>query len=83
MHHKKITQTERILLGQWKKEGTANKEIARRLSRPVLTIRRELKRNKIRVAVGKDWELIYEPLHAQHVAQERKQNAYLAKQPLK
>ena len=83
MHHKKITQTERVLLGQWKKEGIANKEIARRLNRPVLTIRRELKRNKTRVAIGKDWEIIYEPLHAQQMAEEKKQNAYLAKQPLK
>ncbi len=83
MKHKKITQTERELLGQWKKEGVANKEIARRLSRPVLTIRRELKRNKTKVAVGKEWEWIYEPIHAQHVAMERKQNAWLAKEPLK
>ncbi|HUD44665.1 MAG TPA: IS30 family transposase [Patescibacteria group bacterium] len=83
MQHTKITQKERELLSSWKKEGVANKEIARRLSRPVLTIRRELKRNKIRVSVGKDWELVYEPFHAQHVAEERKQNAYLAKQPLK
>jgi IS30 family transposase len=67
-----------------KKEEVANKEIARRLGRPVLTIRRELKRNKTRVSVGNnDWEMIYEPSHAQHVAEQRKQNAFLAKQPLK
>lgn len=83
MHHTKIVQKERELLGLWKKEGIANKEIARRLGRPVLTIRRELKRNKTRVSVGKEWEIIYEPVHAQHVAMERKQNAFLAKQPLK
>src|SRR6266542_4333123 len=84
MKHKKITQTERELLGQWKKEGVANKEIARRLGRPVLTIRRELARNKTRVAVGKnDWQMIYEPSHAQYVADQRKQNAFMAKQPLK
>lgn len=83
MHHTKITQTERQLLSQWKKEGIANKEIARRLGRPVLTIRRELKRNKVRVAIGKDWQMIYEPLHAHHVAMERRQNAWFAKQPLK
>jgi IS30 family transposase len=40
-------------------------------------------RNKTRVAVGKDWEIIYEPVHAQAVAMERKQHAFLAKQPLK
>ena len=83
MHHAKIVQKERELLSEWKKEGTANKEIARRLDRPVLTIRRELKRNKTRVAVGKEWEIIYEPIHAQAMAMERKQNAFLAKQPLK
>lgn len=83
MHHTKITQKERELIGQWKNEGVKNKEIARRLSRPVLTIRRELKRNKTRVAVGDGWEIIYEPIHAQHVAEQRKQNAWLAKQPLK
>ena len=71
------------MLAQWKKEGIANKEIARRLNRPVLTIRRELKRNKTRVSVGKGWEIIYEPVHVQHVAMERKQNAFLSKQPLK
>jgi len=83
MRHTKITYTERVLLGNWKKEGVANKEIARRLERPILTIRRELKRNKTRVAVGKDWEMMYEPTHAQAVAMERKQHAFAAKQPLK
>lgn len=84
MKHTKITQTERELLSQWRKEGIANKEIARRLGRPVLTIRRELKRNRTRVNVGKnDWEMVYEPLHAQQVSLERKQHAYAAKQPLK
>lgn len=83
MHHTKITQKERELISRWRKEAVANKEIARRLSRPVLTIRRELKRNKTRVNVGKDWEIIYEPIHAHHVAMERKQNAWLSKQPLK
>jgi len=84
MHHTKITKIERALLAQWKNEGVANKEIARRLGRPVLTIRRELKRNKTRVAVGRnDWDWIYEPNHAQHVAMERKQHAFFAKQPLK
>lgn len=83
MYHTKITEKERELLGQWKNEGVANKEIARRLGRPVLTIRRELKRNKTRVSVGKDLEMIYEPVHAHHVAMKRKQHAFSAKQPLK
>ena len=84
MHHTKITQKERELLATWRDKGIANKEIARRLGRPVLTIRRELKRNKTRVSVGNnDWQMIYEPAHAQHVAMQRKQNAFLSKQPLK
>lgn len=62
----------------------AKKEIARRLGRDIKTIRRELTRNKTRVAVGNnDWHVIYEPIHAQHVADQRKQNAFMAKEPLK
>lgn len=83
MKHKKITQTERELLSQWRKEGIAKKEIARRLGRDIRTVQRELIRNKTRVSAGKDWECIYEPIHAQYVAMERKQHAFLAKQPLK
>lgn len=83
MKHKKLTQTERELLSQWRKAGIAKKEIARRLGRDIRTVQRELIRNKIRVSVGKDWEMIYEPIHAQHIAEVRKQHAYLAKQPLK
>ena len=52
MHHAKLTLTERELISQWRKGGIANKEIARKLSRHILTIRRELKRNKTRVVVG-------------------------------
>ncbi|MDE2589470.1 MAG: IS30 family transposase, partial [Patescibacteria group bacterium] len=81
--HKKLTQTERKLLSQWRKENVAKKEIARRLGRNIRTIQRELIRNKTRVSVGKDWEIIYEPLHAHSVAMQRKQNAFNAKQPLK
>ena len=83
MQHTKLTATDRKLLSQWKKEGLSNKECARRLGRHVATIGRELKRNKTRVSVGREWEIIYEPLHAHSVAQERKQNAFSAKQPLK
>lgn len=84
MEHKKLTQTERERIAAWLKEGVAKKEIARRLGRDIKTIRRELDRNKTRVDVGSnDWEMIYDPLHAQHVTEERKQNAWLAKQPLK
>lgn len=84
MEHTKLTQKERELLSQWKKEGLSNKQCARRLVRDVSTIGRELKRNKTRVSVGRnDWQIIYEPLHAQHVSMERKQNAFNAKHPLK
>jgi len=75
--------SERRLLSLWLKEGLSKKECARRLSRDIKTIRRELSRNKIRVSVGKDWQIIYEPLHAQEIAEKRKQNAFNAKQPLK
>jgi transposase, IS30 family len=82
--HKKLTLTERVLLNQWLKEGVFKKECARRLGRDIKTIRRELSRNKTRVSVGRnDWEMIYEPSHAQHNADQRKQNAYMAKEPLK
>lgn len=84
MKHKKFTQTERELLSQWLKEGTFKKEIARRLGRNIRTVQREIIRNKTRVVVGdNDWEMIYEPIHAQHVSQERKKNAWFAKEPLK
>jgi IS30 family transposase len=83
MKHRKLTRTERERLAAWLKEGVAKKEISRRLGRDIKTIRRELARNKTRVSVGKEWEMIYEPLHAQQVAMERKQYAYTAKQPLK
>ena len=62
----------------------SNKESARRLSRHPSTIGRELTRNSTRVSLGKrDREIIYEPLHAQSVADKRKQKAWDAKEPLK
>ncbi len=84
MKYTKITEAERRLLSTWKKEGLSNKQCAKRVGRHVSTIGRELTRNKIRVKHGwNDWKMIYEPAHAHHVAQERKQNAWLAKEPLK
>jgi transposase, IS30 family len=84
MKHKKFTQTERELLSQWLEEGMGKKECARRLKRNIRTIQRELIRNKTRVSISdNDWEVIYEPLHAQNIAQERKKNAWFAKEPLK
>lgn len=82
--HKKLTATERERLSVWKKEGLSNITCAKRLGRSVSTIGRELKRNRIRVSVGNnDWDMIYEPIHAQAVAQGRKQNAWFSKEPLK
>ena len=84
MRHKKITETERELLSHWVKDGIGKKECARRLNRHIRTIQREMIRNRIRVSVGdNDWQMIYESAHAHNVAMQRKQHAFLAKQPLK
>lgn len=75
---------ERELLSAWLRCGVAKKEIARRLSRDIKTIRREINRNSTRAVVGRnDWEIIYEPLHAHSVAMDRKQKAFNTKHPLK
>lgn len=83
--HKKLTASERDRLAAWRKEGLSNSQCAQRLGRHITTIGRELKRNRIRVVTnaGKDWEEIYEPVHAHVVAEQRKQNAWFAKEPLK
>lgn len=82
--HKKITYTERERLAIWKKERLSNKDCAKRLGRHVSTIGRELKRNKTKVAVGdNNWDMIYEPAHAQAVTDARKKHAWFAKEPLK
>jgi transposase, IS30 family len=82
--HTKLTKTERVLLSEWLKQKIAKKECTRRLKRDIKTIRREIRINSVRVGVGKnDWQIIYEPLHAQRAAEERRQHAYQAKQPLK
>lgn len=81
--HTKLTKTERSLLSEWKKEGLSNIECATRLGRHKSTIGRELTRNPVKVRIGGFDELIYEPLHAQFVTEERKQKAFNAKEPLK
>lgn len=81
--HNKLTKPERLLLAAWKKAGLSNIECARRLGRNKSTIGRELKRNQTKVRVDKFNQSIYEPLHAQYVAEQRKQKAFDAKQPLK
>jgi len=41
-------------------------------------------RNSAKVSVGRnDWKILYEPMHAQAVADERKRHAWNAKEPLK
>lgn len=72
-------------MAAWKQEGSSNIDCAKRLGRNVSTIGRELQRNHVKVETnnGKDWEYMYEPLHAQSVAMARKQNAWFAKEPLK
>ena len=83
MKHTKITERERQLLAFWLDKAVAKKECARRLGRDIKTIRREIARNSVRVKAGVCWKTIYEPCHAQNMAEERKQNAWRAKQPLK
>lgn len=83
LRHTKITNSERQLLANWLKSGISKKECARRLGRNIKSVRREINRNSIRVAVGTGWEYIYEPNHAQAMADKRKRNAWFAKQPLK
>lgn len=78
--HHKLTQTERVLLGQWKKEGISNKECGRRLSRHTSTIGRELARNGMHTWDQYDF---YEPLHAHNWALERQEKVYASKHPLK
>ena len=81
--HTKLTEPERVLLCEWKKQGISNIECAKRLSRHKSTIGKELARNKTQVWTGKSNEFIYEVRHAQFAAMERRQKAFNAKQPLK
>lgn len=71
-----LTQTERKLIANWKAAGDSNKKISKRLGRSCSTIGREIKRNS--------WKgIVYEPLHAQGLADKRKERAWNAKHPLK
>lgn len=74
--YRKLVKEDRILIAQWKFEGYSHKRIAKLLGRSVSTIGREIKRNDFE---GK----FYEPLHAQSKAEEKKERAWKAKQPLK
>lgn len=74
--YRKLVKEDRILIAQWKNQGISNKQIAKWLGRSVSTIGREITRNNFE---GK----VYEPLHAQHKAEIKKNKAWEAKQPLK
>lgn len=74
--YRKLTKENRILIAQWKDQGLSGRQIAKRLGRNVSTISREIARNSFD---GK----FYEPLHAQHKAEVKKNRAWGAKHPLK
>lgn len=71
----KLTKSERVLIASWKNKGVSNKKIAKLLGRNISTIGREINRNK--------FQDVYEPLHAQGLAEKRKLLAWGAKEPLK
>ncbi len=75
-HHTKLTFSERKLLSLWILEGKSKRECGRLLGRDHSTVVRELKRNKYKGC-------IYEPLHAQTLAEKKKNKAWEAKEPLK
>ena len=77
--HRKLTKTDRILIGELKDKGYSNKKVAKVLGRSVSSIGREIRRNSYQ---GK-WSRFYEPLHAQAKAEKRKEKAWGAKHPLK
>lgn len=74
--YRKLSKSERILIAGWKDKGLSNKDIAKLLSRNISTIGREIERNKFK-------GFVYEPLHAQALAEKRKLLAWEAKHPLK
>lgn len=74
--YRKLVKEDRILIAQWKNSGFSNKQIAKWLGRSPSTVGREMTRNNFE---GK----VYEPLHAQHKAEIKKNRAWEAKEPLK
>lgn len=73
---RRLVKEDRILIAQWRNSGFSNKQIAKWLGRDKSTIGREIARNNFE---GK----VYEPLHAQHKADVKKNKAWAAKEPLK
>ena len=78
--HTKLTLAERKLLASWKEAGFSMRECAKRLSRSVSTVSRELFRNRF---VDKDGLVYYLPTHAQSKFERVKENAWKAKIALK
>lgn len=74
--YRKLVKEDRILIAQWKNSGFSNKQIAKWLGRSPSTVGREITRNNFQ---GK----VYEPLHAQHKAEIKKNRAWEAKEPLR
>ena len=74
--YRKLVKEDRILIAQWKNKGYSNIQIAKWLGRDKSTIGKEITRNNFE---GK----VYEPLHAQHKAEVKKNKAWEAKEPLK
>lgn len=74
--YRKLSKSERVLICKWKNKGFSNKDIAKLLGRNVSTIGREIGRNKFK-------GFVYEPLHAEALAEKRKLLAWGAKHPLK
>jgi IS30 family transposase len=73
---RRLVKEDRILIAQWRNGGFSNGRIAKWLGRDKSTIGREIARNNFE---GK----VYEPLHAQHKAEIKKNKAWEAKQLLK
>lgn len=76
-NHTKLTLAERKIIAVWVQDGKSLRECARLLGKHHSTVVREIKRNSFK-------KNIYEPLHAQARADERKRNAWeRGKHPLK
>lgn len=82
--HKKFTPQERELLANYLASGKSKRECGRLLSRPLKTIKAEIKRNgsRVRDQCGK-FIFIYVAISAQAKAERRQQNSVNNKQPLK
>jgi len=74
--YRKLTKADRILIAQWRGQGLTCRAVAKLLGRHVSTVSREIKGNSFK-------GVVYEPLHAQHQSEIKKNKAWEAKEPLK